>query len=129
MKFIFLILVSLVITSCSTTNCAHERKFNSMKTEDAGKDKMTLDKGSLNMKKVKVAKADGTLQCNQGKKIKIEDMQKDLKEIQVFSSDTQNDGMIRIQVCGSATGNHNVYEILETDLEKALGYGFKRWNK
>ncbi|MBC7754600.1 MAG: hypothetical protein H7Z71_10210 [Moraxellaceae bacterium] len=56
-------------------------------------------------------------------------MQKELKEIAVFSSMNQNDGMMRIQVCGSATGNYNVYEILESDLEKAQTYGFKLWNK
>ena len=126
MKYILLSLISLILCACSTTNCAHERKFNS---ENKTNEKMTLDKGNLNMKKVKVAKSDGTLQCSQGKKISPEEMQKGLKEIHVFSATTENDGMIRIQVCGSPTGNFNVFEILETDLEKALGYGFKRWNR
>ena len=81
------------------------------------------------MKKIKVAKEDGTLQCSRGKLIALADMQKDLKEITVFSSSNQNDGMMRIQVCGSPTGNYNVYEILEADLEKAKSFGFKLWNK
>ncbi|MBC7458424.1 MAG: hypothetical protein H7235_09110, partial [Bdellovibrionaceae bacterium] len=61
--------------------------------------------------------------------ILLVDMQKDLKDIVVFSASNQNDGMMRIQVCGADTGNHNVYEIAESDLEKAKSYGFKQWNK
>jgi hypothetical protein len=127
MKY-FIVLLSLVfVTACSTKNCGNERRFNSAKTDETTK--MTLDKGALNMKKIKVAKEDGTLQCSRGKLIALADMQKDLKEITVFSSSNQNDGMMRIQVCGSPTGNYNVYEILEADLEKAKSFGFKLWNK
>jgi hypothetical protein len=128
MKLVLIFLSLLFLTACSTTNCGNERRFNSAKNGDQNT-KMTLDKGALNMKKVKVAKADGTLQCSQGKLIPLLDMQKDLKEITVFSALNQNDGMMRIQVCGAATGNHNVYEILETDLEKAKSFGFKLWTK
>lgn len=77
--------------------------------------------------KVKVFKADGTLQCGQGKKIDISEMQKDLKGIKVYSSENKNDGMMRIQLCGTATGNSNVYEIDRKDLEAALKAGFKEW--
>ncbi len=127
MKYFLVLLSLLFVTACSTTNCGNERRYNSAKTEENAK--MTLDKGALNMKKVKVAKADGTLQCSQGKLIPLVEMQKDLKDITVFSSLNQNDGMMRIQVCGAATGNHNVYEIAESDLEKAKSYGFKLWAK
>lgn len=127
MKYFLVLLSLLFVTACSTTNCGNERRFNSAKNEENAK--MTLDKGALNMKKVKVAKADGTLQCSQGKLIPLVEMQKDLKDITVFSSLNQNDGMMRIQVCGAATGNHNVYEIAESDLEKAKSYGFKLWVK
>lgn len=127
MKYFLVLLSLLFLTACSTTNCGNERRYNSAKTEENAK--MTLDKGALNMKKVKVAKADGTLQCSQGKLIPLVEMQKDLKDITVFSSLNQNDGMMRIQVCGAATGNHNVYEIAESDLEKAKSYGFKLWVK
>ena len=128
MKIILAILSLMFVTACSTTNCGNERRFNSAAKTDENA-KMTLDKGTLNMKKVKVAKADGTLQCSQGKLIPIADMQKELKDITVFSSSNQNDGIMRIQVCGSPTGNHNVFEILENDLEKAKALGFKLWTK
>jgi hypothetical protein len=76
---------------------------------------------------VKVYKADGSLQCGQGKAIKPDDMAKDLKDIKVFSSYNKNDGMMRIQLCGSPTGNCNVYEISRADLDAALKLGFKEW--
>lgn len=127
MKYFLVLLSVLFLASCSTTNCGNSRRFNSAKNDETAK--TTLDKGALIMKKVKVAKSDGTLQCSQGKLIPLATMQKDLKDIVVFSSTNENDGMIRIQVCGAATGNHNVFEIAESDLEKAKSYGFKPWVK
>jgi hypothetical protein len=77
--------------------------------------------------RVKVFKADGSLQCGQGKAIAASEMQKDLGDIKVYSSANKNDGMMRIQVCGSPTGNANVYEIDRKNLEAALKKGFKEW--
>ncbi|KYG65281.1 hypothetical protein AZI87_12050 [Bdellovibrio bacteriovorus] len=77
--------------------------------------------------RVKVHKPDGSLQCGQGKAIPVAEMQKQLKGIKVYSSSNQNDGMMRIQVCGSPTGMSNVYEIDRKDLEAALKLGFKEW--
>jgi hypothetical protein len=62
-----------------------------------------------------------------GKKISLEEMQKELKGIEVFSKTNQNDGLMRIQVCGAPTGDSNVFEIKQEDLEKALKLGFKQW--
>ncbi len=130
MKYLLLLALSFIALSCSTKTCANERKYNPAGSA-ASKldDKMTINRGDIKMNKVKVAKADGTLQCSQGKKIPLADMQKQLKNIHVFSSETLNDGMMRIQVCGSPTGSFNVYEISEADLEKALGFGFQKWTK
>lgn len=128
MKMFALIMLSSFLFSCSTTTCTNDRKFNAAKNPDEAQ-KMTLDKGSLNTKKVKVSKADGTLQCGQGKLIPINQMQKELNDITVFSSNSQNDGKMRIQVCGAGTGQYNVYEILETDLDKAKAAGFMLWTK
>lgn len=77
--------------------------------------------------RVKVYKADGSLQCGQGKAIPVADMQKELKNIKVYSAANKNDGMMRIQVCGSPTGQNNVYEIDRKDLEAAVKLGFKEW--
>lgn len=77
--------------------------------------------------RVFVYKADGSLQCGQGKKISLDDMKKDLKDIKVYSSENKSDGMMRIQVCGAPTGMANVYEIDQKDLAAALKLGFKKW--
>lgn len=79
--------------------------------------------------RVKVYKADGTLQCGMGTRISLEAMEKQLKGIKVFSRTNMNDGLMRIQVCGSPTGQSNVYEISRSDLEKALKAGFKEWTQ
>lgn len=77
--------------------------------------------------RVKVYKADGSLQCGQGQVIPAAEMQKELKNIKVYSSANKNDGMMRIQVCGAPTGNSNVYEIDRKDLAAAIRMGFKEW--
>lgn len=80
-----------------------------------------------NTDKVKVYKNDGSLQCGQGKPVELAVMAKELGDIQIFSSSNKNDGKMRIQLCGSPTGNCNVYEIPKKDLEQALKLGFKEW--
>lgn len=76
---------------------------------------------------VKVYKYDGTKQCGQGVEISLESMSKQLKGIKILSMSKKNDGQMRIQVCGAATGYANVYEISEKDLKKAQSYGFQVW--
>ncbi len=77
--------------------------------------------------RIRVYKADGSLQCGQGKAIPLTEMEKSLKGIKTYSSINRNDGMMRIQLCGSPTGNCNVYEIDRKDLDAALKLGFKEW--
>lgn len=108
----------MTLVACSHANCGAQKPEN--------KSGVAMDKSS-STDHVKVYKADGTLQCGQGKKIAISDMQNDLKDIKVYSSENKNDGMMRIQLCGSPTGNANVYEIDRKDLEAALKLGFKEW--
>lgn len=91
--------------------------------------KMSNQSNQAGQLRVKVHKPDGSLQCGMGKKIALEEMEKELKGIQVFSRSNQNDGLMRIQVCGAPTGQSNVYEISRSDLEKALKAGFKEWTQ
>lgn len=122
MKFFSLICVVIVMTGCSTTKCKDRLAgvVVAQKTE-------SLNAEVASVKKVKIFKADGTLQCKQGKLIPLESMAKELSGIQIFSSANLNDGMMRIQLCGKPTGQSNVYEINESDLDKALALGFKKW--
>lgn len=75
---------------------------------------------------VLVFKADGSLQCGQGKGLAIEEMEKELKGIKVLSRDKRPDGKMHIQLCGSPTGMINVFEISEKNLKDAEARGFKK---
>ena len=86
-----------------------------------------MDDQSAAQDRVRVYKPDGSLQCGQGRAIPLTEMEKDLKGVKSYSGINKNDGMMRIQVCGSPTGNCNIYEIDRKDLGTALKNGFKEW--
>jgi hypothetical protein len=123
-KTIGLLLVTLFTFSCSTTQCKDQPVQPKSNVETTAQKTFS---GADQMNKVKIFKPDGTLQCNQGQKISMDVMAKELTGIQIFSSDNKHDGLMRIQLCGKPTGNNNVYEISSTDLEQALALGFKKW--
>lgn len=77
--------------------------------------------------RIKVYKYDGSLQCGQGKATSVADMAKELKGLQIFSSASKPDNLMRTMVCGSPTGQANVYEIEKTKLAEAKKRGFKEW--
>ena len=77
--------------------------------------------------KVWVYKYDGSLQCGMGEPATLESMQDQLGQITVFAAEKRNDGMMRTQVCGSNTGEANVYLINQAELEKAKELGFEEW--
>ncbi len=130
LSFIFAI---FSLSACSTTPCKiEERTVNSSGTQTlgsqnliGGEKSMTAEKDLTN--RVRIYKADGSQQCGTSKKIELSAMQKELGSIKVFSAENKNDGLMRIQMCGHPTGNCNVYEILNTDLDAALKLGFKKW--
>ncbi|UYL08166.1 hypothetical protein B9G69_014030 [Bdellovibrio sp. SKB1291214] len=121
-KLVTAIIPVLILAACSHGDCRGEKKKNSQ--ADGG---AAVTSTTNTSDRVKVFKPDGSLQCGQGKRIPLPDMQKDLGSIQVFSSKNANDGMMRIQLCGSPTGNCNVYEIDRKDLAAAQKAGFKEW--
>lgn len=112
-----------VLSACSSANC---RQKNAAKPVAAG-EVASMDDQSAAQDRVRVYKPDGSLQCGQGRAIPLTEMEKDLKGIKSYSSINKNDGMMRIQVCGSPTGNCNIYEIDRKDLGNALKNGFKEW--
>lgn len=121
-KWILMIPLAMFLSGCATGNC----RTSASETAKAKPSEAPVTT-SAPTSRVKVYKPDGSLQCGQGKQIPLAEMQKQLKGIQVYSSANKNDGMMRIQLCGSPTGNHNVYEIDRKDLEAALKVGFKEW--
>ena len=82
---------------------------------------------STAVEKIKVFKYDGSLQCGMNKAISVSEMQKELKSIRIYSSENKADGLMHIQMCGSATGTANVYQIDRKDLSEAKKIGFKEW--
>lgn len=113
--------------ACSHGNCKAKTTDKSVSVDTAKTGEEMPVAPSLKVDRVKVYKEDGSRQCGQGKAVSIKEMQKQLKNIQIFSAENKNDGMIRIQLCGTPTGNSNVYEIDRKDLEAALKAGFKEW--
>ena len=81
--------------------------------------------GETSAARVLVFKTDGSRQCAKNSGIKPADMAKTMDGIQVLSSESRHDGKMRIQACGTSTGQINVYEISESDLEKAKALGFE----
>lgn len=77
--------------------------------------------------RVKVYKYDGSLQCGMGSAIPLDTMARELKNIKIFSKESKEDGLMRIQLCGSPTGKANVYEISKAQLKDAQALGFKEW--
>lgn len=114
--------------ACSHGNCRTQKTADKSLNPEAAKTggEMPIAPSSK-VERVKVYKEDGSLQCGQGKAVSITEMQTQLKNIHVYSAQNKNDGMIRIQLCGTPTGNSNVYEIDRKDLEAALKAGFKEW--
>jgi hypothetical protein len=137
-KWIYAGVLSAVLLGCATGKCVNARNTamdggtpvvaaGTAAAVNAANSGGSAMKPESKLDRVKVYKADGSLQCGQGLAVPLADMQKDLKDIKVYSSFNKNDGMMRIQVCGSPTGNSNVYEIDRKNLEAAIKLGFKEW--
>lgn len=127
MKKIFLMMALAAVVACANKNCREARKEEaSAGSRNLTKEKDPMSKTSL-ADRVRVYKADGSLQCGQGVQIALATMEKQLGGIKVHRSFNKNDGMMRTQVCGAATGNSNVYEIDRKDLPAAQKAGFKEW--
>lgn len=132
MKYILAVLVLGSLFSCSTRTCKPNETISkdqaNVSQPVAGETTISPTSNMTNqIKKIKVYKADGSVQCEQGTGTSASDMQKQLGDIKVYSAENKSDGLIRIQMCGTPTGNCNVYEINESDLAKAEKLGFKKW--
>lgn len=87
----------------------------------------TLTVYQLDGSLVEVFKYDGSLQCDRGKALSLEEMAGQLtdKGIEVKASRKGNDGRVRIAMCGASTGRLNVYTIPTAGLPKARELGFE----
>lgn len=80
-------------------------------------------------KTVFVAKADQSKQCDAASGVSLSEMEKELAGITIYSTAKKPDGLMHITLCGSETGMFNVYEIAETDAQKAKSFGFVDWTE
>lgn len=120
-----LLTFAVIVGGCSSGNCRSQKEAQA--NEQSPKTQVEMKSEAPISDRVQVYKYDGSLQCGMGKAISVADMQKDLKEIKVYSSVNKTDGLMRIQQCGTPTGTANVYEIEKKDLEAAKKLGFKLW--
>lgn len=126
--FSFFVAIQL-ISSCANKPC-EDRAITNQNSAQKQEGQQIMNEQIKNQdlsKRVRIFKPDGSLQCGMGKKIDLASMQKELGDIKVYSSENKHDGLMRVQVCGHPTGNCNVYEIDENNLEKATNLGFKKW--
>lgn len=128
MKLMSVLLMALFVSACANTNCRTLKEQRGETAAPIQKGTDPMEKTSL-ADRVRVFKPDGSLQCDRAKPVPVATMQTELKGILVHASFNQNDGLLRVQMCGAPTGNSNVYEINRSDLEAALKLGFKEWTQ
>lgn len=126
-KTICILILSCLIVSCSSTQCKRKDKVPAMPNDTNVDQNLQISQDGSKPKTVFVSKNDGSLQCGVGQNIPPEEMAKELGDIKVYSLANKHDGMMHIQVCGSSTGQVNIFEIAESDLKKAINKGFKPW--
>ena len=126
-NFSFIIIFALAISACSTSQCIRKEKVPPMPNNSNVDKDLNITKSDKKAKTTFIYKYDGSLQCGMGESIPLKEMAKQLDGINIYSQSKKNDGLMHIQVCGSNTGQINVYEIAEADLEKAIKKGFKSW--
>lgn len=104
----------LFLISCASGHCRRNQEGRSAA-------------GATPNEHVLVSKVDGSLQCNMGKGVALDEMAQELTKagITVYSSENRHDGLMHIQACGTPTGQINVYEIADSDLPEALKLGFR----
>ena len=125
----YLLFTLFIFAACANKNCREVRMEQEKKQNPAAQ----LGAAAPELAqvgpqaRVKVFKYDGSKQCGMGESTPVDKMQKELKEIKVYMSGNQPDGLMHIQACGTPTGKANVYEIDQKDLAEAKKLGFKEW--
>lgn len=117
-------LLAAFLFGCSSTPCYEKERKEREAERTAEFEKL---KAKDTNSKTFVYKYDGTLQCKQGQEIPLKEMEKRLKGIPILSRSKKSDGMMRVQACGTPTGQANVYEIPRSFLGEAMKRDFLLW--
>ena len=90
-------------------------------------DKTASDASEATVAQVQVYKPNGSVQCESGGAIPLQQMGSQLTDagIVVHAARKADDGLMRPAVCGAGTGAINVYDIDAGQLDTALAQGFR----
>ncbi len=132
MNFFLIILFTISLQACANSHCRYIREAEAAKKADVSAPAASSEVPVANIKtssadRVRIYKFDGSLQCGLGQSQSLSQSQKTLGSMTVHQSWKRHDGMMRMQLCGSPTGQANVFEIDRKDLPAALKLGFKEW--
>src|SRR3989475_8880718 len=74
---------------------------------------------------IEVAKYDGSLQCEMGRPVSLDEMEKELRaaNIAIQAKAKKADGIRHPQMCGASAGTMKAYPINKSEVEKARGLG------
>lgn len=123
-----LVLAAFFAMSCTQGHCRRKSDAPGAATPVEAGDISGTTGAAKASDRIFVYKYDGSLQCGMGKAIPLETMAKELNGIPIISSVKKPDGLMHIQVCGSITGQANVFEIPAKYLKAAETKGFKKWS-
>lgn len=110
--------------SCSLRTC---KPGESISARQINNSKLPSVLQEVVIKKVKVYKDSGRKQCEPESGTLIKDIERELSGLIIYSRSTESDGLLRTQMCGQSAGLFHVFEINESDSEKAFTKGFKIW--
>ena len=88
----------------------------------------TNSAGNLAEQNIFVFKLDGTKHCESNSEVELDSMELELTSIgiTVISKRKGYDGREGIAICGSPTGQINIYEIISRNLPNAVKLGFEK---
>ena len=135
-NFVFVLISTGFVVACASHPCREPRQpeLDQTKAPASGLSPATItspakavkNNGAPSEARVRVYKPDGSRQCEKRGAQSVELMERELAGIVVYSREKRKDGLMHIQVCGSASGMINLYEIDSSFLKQAEERGFKR---
>lgn len=116
--------------SCTTGPCrTHAQGGESVSPNSVAPTSVAGATSAEQPAKIKVYRTDGSKQCEPNSGISLEKAKKELEalKITVFFEASTKDGGMHATVCGGATGNIHVFQILDSDFEAAKKKGYQLW--
>ena len=125
-SFLYLLAIFLLI-GCTSSSCRKPLR-SYPKTVEEPTPKTSLEDAGQENATVFVYKYDGSLQCQPGTAVPLQEMEKELAGVKVLAKEKRRDGLMHIQACGAKTGIANVYKIRFRDQGLAEEKGFRVWD-